>query len=207
MLFVSCGPDAPGETADGASTTSTATTGSDASVPTTSDSLTTSADATTTADTTGDDSTTTEDVLPVPPPALPCEDGTLLVQTADHTPSGLEWCPGDSIHRYAAASCNGGGACQVDDDCGADRACLCLSDFDGLPDETTCIPARCHTDADCPGDQQCGLDPSICGWYVTPGLVCRSPADECAGNDECESWCAFDGDVQHWLCGDSWFCE
>ena len=211
ILFSSCGPDTPGETVDGASTVSagfTATTGSDTSALTTSDSLTTSANATTTTSTTGDGSTTTEDAPPVPPPAAPCDRGSLLVQTADYTtPSGLEWCPGDSIHRYAAAACKGGGACQVDNDCGADRACLCLSDFDRWPDETMCIPALCRIDADCPGDQQCGLNPSICGWSITPSLVCRSPADECVGNEECEFWCAFDGNAQHWLCGDYKFCE
>lgn len=155
-----------------------------------------------------------EDIEQVPAaePDEPCEGGGLLhLWDDENVLAGLEWCPVDAIHRYAPVVCPCGGECRTDEDCGPGRACLCDSLYGshGYVTEGGCVPADCRTDSDCPAGFECGLSPGECGWGWFLELHCRTPADQCVGNSDCENFkdCRFDPMVMAWGCITPWSCE
>ncbi|PCC73671.1 hypothetical protein SAMN02745121_08671 [Nannocystis exedens] len=212
------------ETATGdGSTTQTAETATEASTSPATDGVTTGGGVTQASEAeTGDGTASTtasetgevcEDIEAVPAgePDAPCEGGGLLFLWDDEDVlAGLEWCPIDALHRYAAVVCPCGGECRTDDECGVGSACLCASVYDnnGYVSENRCVPADCRTDSDCPAGFECGVSPSMCGWGWNLELHCRTPADTCAGNEDCDGQlCRFDPDTMAWGCTDSWACE
>ena len=76
-------------------------------------------------------------------------------------------------------------ACESDSECKADEACACAqSDTQPPLTHSTCAPARCRTDADCPG-RTCGLSVYNNGCHTEVGLACRQPGDACASHTDC----------------------
>lgn len=235
LALVGCGPGPPGDgsatqamtgtsqESDGVSTTGGATQASatdtedamtqgtgDATTPTTGTDAGETTGSATTGATTGEVCEDLEEV-PAGEPDAPCEGGGLLSLWDDEDAlAGLEWCPNDSVHRYAAVVCPCDGECRTDDDCGAGSACLCKSVYEhnGYVSEHTCVPADCRTDSDCAPGFACGLSPSMCGFGWELELHCRTPADECVGSEDCDNHlCRFDPEVKAWRCADVWNCE
>jgi hypothetical protein len=66
--------------------------------------------------------------------------------------------------------------CETDADCAAEEVCSCAGVSSDIP---RCIPAGCHTSADC-GGGLCGLDVTTggCG-NVSRRLACLTEASEC----------------------------
>ncbi|MGB1015723.1 MAG: ferritin-like domain-containing protein [Nannocystaceae bacterium] len=82
-------------------------------------------------------------------------------------------------------------ACESDNDCGADEACLCtgaVSYRDGKKDTRLprCVPAECRTDTDCGAAGECGaaIYNNGCSEQVT--LACREEGDACRNHSECK---------------------
>jgi hypothetical protein len=164
---------------------------------------------------------------------LHCDGGVDMTQPspdgAGEIPTGIEWCPDGSRHRYAAvpctndsfdappctdegfdcSSCADGQACiAVDDDFPCACITPCASDADCADGEscwcestgiTRCIPSECRTDADC-GSTECGVSTNDCN--VENRLACRTADDECHGNLDC----AEDGYAYCVFLGDAWGC-
>jgi hypothetical protein len=94
-------------------------------------------------------------------------------------------------------SCRCNYGCSQDADCGAGLACYC----DGI--RSSCIPATCRTDSDCPTDQPCGLNQRVgaCG-EVSRSLSCATPQDECRIDSQCLDCqqCLRVDDADRWYC-------
>jgi Cys-rich repeat protein len=88
--------------------------------------------------------------------------------------------------------------CRTDADCPEGQLCRCAGPE--LGPATTCIPAACSEDADCPGEL-CGATADVCA----EGLVsaaCTTPMDECDGDSDCGfEPCIFE--VNKWVCNNS----
>ena len=97
-------------------------------------------------------------------------------------------------------SCHYG--CAQDSDCPAGQACRCSGPE--LGSVTACIPAACHSDADCDGGL-CGMSSYACG-DGGASLDCTTSLDTCAKDSDCElGACAFVSfeDPPKWACDDS----
>jgi hypothetical protein len=103
--------------------------------------------------------------------------------------------------------------CTSDDDCPADRACLCRSAVYGDNGNTTpivshtgCWSASCRTAADCEADEECAMATYSCG---TPRLACRGPSDACQDDLDCVtgSNCTPTLNGNSWLCLDNSSCQ
>lgn len=107
--------------------------------------------------------------------------------------------------------------CTTDSDCGDGNACICASRWaEGHRNESgpfgsydPCVPAQCHTDADC-GDLRCGV--SIGGCWQVEGLYCHTPEDVCEGHQDCRDLdlgnrCAYSPEEKRWTCVDFFNCE
>jgi len=108
--------------------------------------------------------------------------------------------------------------CLTDSDCPADAACLCNGalpaegggTYDYVP-SSECVPAACHTDADC-APFLCAVSPGICGYGDVHGLFCHTPEDECVGDQDCfdkqlGNLCMFEAAEKRWTCTEMAFCE
>ncbi len=81
-------------------------------------------------------------------------------------------------------------ACESDNDCEANQACLCtgaLSLKSGHADDRLprCVPASCRTDADC-GSGECGAAIYFNGCSENATLACRGEGDSCRSHDSCD---------------------
>ncbi|WP_434426699.1 ferritin-like domain-containing protein [Nannocystis pusilla] len=90
-------------------------------------------------------------------------------------------------------------SCSTDADCRSDEACVCDHAF--ADDHSRCVPALCRTDDDCP-EGSCGFSSWFDGCRLESFLACRSPADTCLRDGDCETGqdCAYDPDAGHWRC-------
>jgi hypothetical protein len=76
---------------------------------------------------------------------------------------------------------------------------------------SVCIPANCHTDADCGSKGYCSPSVSfMCGAnFGTQGWYCHTCADTCVEDADCPAdpskgpghYCAYDPTQGHWACG------
>jgi len=83
------------------------------------------------------------------------------------------------LHGFCSyGSCKYG--CVVDDECGSDAACFCG------PAIGVCIPAGCHSNADCPPDFPCTAFQAP-GFATPDALTCQSAADDCVTDAQCNS--------------------
>lgn len=73
-------------------------------------------------------------------------------------------------------------ACETDDECKPDQACVC-KDHTG-EGHSVCAEATCRRDADC-ASGKCGVSAFNNGCYTVVSLTCRSPADTCASDADC----------------------
>jgi hypothetical protein len=74
--------------------------------------------------------------------------------------------------------------CQVDAECGSDRACVCgaYSPESAIQNRSRCLPAQCEGASDCP-EGPCALSLDEC---LTPtGLYCHASSDLCTSNEDC----------------------
>lgn len=97
--------------------------------------------------------------------------------------------------------CNCAYACASDDDCTSSSVCVPPGVLPGLPDWPTCQPAgECATNSDCGECGECGLGAydDGCEWFHTTG--CRTPADECVADDQCEGGNCYPDFEGAWLC-------
>jgi hypothetical protein len=92
--------------------------------------------------------------------------------------------------------------CLVDSDCPSNQLCVCGNMLrGGLGSE--CVPAACHTDADCGAGNYCVVSPGYCGditgYYCTSNRdTCVDPTRDCAacgGNS-----CVYTPQVGHFTC-------
>lgn len=159
-----------------------------------------------------------------------CADGAMhraeaLATDADHTESACPYTEADAdtyeVYCVTDAECvdaaygacvaksfgeGPGGcgcsyACTTDADCGADEACVPDGLVEGVLMHSTCAPASCRTDADCPGGE-CGLSlfNNGCAWGAV--LACRSEEDACRTDADCDApeACALTGGAETWAC-------
>lgn len=81
--------------------------------------------------------------------------------------------------------------CATDDDCPADRACLCRSAviLDGSPSPivgyTACWPADCREDSECGSDGRCALPNPLTVCSFDHRLACRGPGSGCLSDATC----------------------
>ncbi|MBK6922864.1 MAG: ferritin-like domain-containing protein [Deltaproteobacteria bacterium] len=85
----------------------------------------------------------------------------------------------ESPHGYCNTEFFDGGCscsygCESDADCGEDQACICAGN------QSQCVPAYCHTDADC-GDYLCQ--------YYGGVLACQGAFDTCRDGSTCAGDC------------------
>ncbi|PCC74341.1 hypothetical protein SAMN02745121_04442 [Nannocystis exedens] len=97
------------------------------------------------------------------------------------------------------SSCACDYSCRTDADCRSDEACVCDHAF--ADDHSRCVPALCRVDADCP-EGGCVFSSWFDGCRLESFLACRSPADTCRRDGDCDvdQTCAYDPDVGHWRC-------
>lgn len=131
-----------------------------------------------------------------PASAVGCVDDQRLVRPFNRVDVvGDDLCPSTTSHEASPA-------CKANSDCPSGTVCLCpLGAFENvlysLADEATCIPAQCTSGKDCNGNS-CGLSTDEYG--IPDGLYCRSRADDCGSDDDCEpgAMCNHNGD--RWAC-------
>ncbi len=97
--------------------------------------------------------------------------------------------------------------CGSDDDCGDDE--ICLSPDASAFSYPECIPATCSVDADCPSGE-CGVASARDGDHRTAAARCRSDADECHGEDECDNsatgtLCMDNSQEERFACRNYWY--
>lgn len=154
-------------------------------------------------------------------PLSPCEDPESIAQPGNAGPSGFVQCADGRVVREEALDCtsplapgncqqnNELDACQTDDDCGPNGACIemssgpgpycgcvsaCVRDADcgegfvcACPGGTgSCIPASCTTNADC-GDGLCRYATHRTSCDGSPRLQCTSAADTCVFDEQCSA--------------------
>lgn len=95
------------------------------------------------------------------------------------------WDSGDSGDSGDSCGCTY--ACATDADCGVGEACLAGS-HDAGHDAPTCVPAACTTASDC-ASGSCGVAHWYDGCSWTSSLQCRTEADTCASDDDCQDGC------------------
>ena len=138
----------------------------------------------------------TETVACSPSLEVPPEDDGCLTDCTEHGGQGVcRRIGGEPFCHYE---------CSADADCGDEGACICA--FDGMHSFNQCVRAQCTTGADCPSGE-CGLS-RFCG--LVSRLVCRTPADECSGDEQCsgseaEPHCTYYGSSESFRC-DPWVC-
>lgn len=122
---------------------------------------------------------------PPDPVGCPPIDG-IYTDCQAHADCGSDWCVASS---YFGCFCMAD-ECDVDDDCGPNRACVCGGT--GVADVDHCQPAECRVDSDCasglclPSRISCGGadEASYYRWYcATDQDTCRSD-EVCTGEDE-----------------------
>jgi hypothetical protein len=102
------------------------------------------------------------------------------------------------------------------DQCTTDASCTDPSDVCSCEGQTSgegnfgslCIPANCHTDADCGSSGFCspsGMTGCGNGFGGTTGWYCHTCADTCVDDSDCASMgmqgaCTLDPTVGHWAC-------
>ncbi len=110
--------------------------------------------------------------------------------------------------------------CTKDSDCHDDELCPCQTHYvEGntsiLATAAQCVPADCHTNADCPGGE-CAADPERCncgGGVGIKGFHCRYPEAECGGADDCKNGsgcgdaCTYNETNKYWLCTGTYDCD
>jgi hypothetical protein len=91
-----------------------------------------------------------------------------------------------------AVSCNCGGECAADSDCGKGEICPCDAPF------PVCRPVLCSSDADCEGSRLCVE--SVVDQCRGLTFACQSELDECLTDLDCadQSQCVFSTD--HRVC-------
>ncbi|MFZ5477771.1 MAG: ferritin-like domain-containing protein [Myxococcota bacterium] len=109
--------------------------------------------------------------------------------------TGTTW---DEEYRTITA-CSCAYACTTDADCEGDAACVPPGVVETGFDYPVCRSARCETDADC-ASEECGLTSYFdgCGWDVD--LSCRTDADACRVDADCEAGASCAG-------GEAYGCE
>jgi hypothetical protein len=75
--------------------------------------------------------------------------------------------------------------CLDDSECGAGEACMCPDVAGRGPSAAQCAPAQCKVDADCPSGE-CGATYHFNGCYHDLSLQCRTSADACRSDAQCD---------------------
>ncbi len=90
--------------------------------------------------------------------------------------------------------------CMADADCGAGKVCDCR-------DGHTCLPANCHTDADCGGLGCSPTNATSCGnMGGTVGYYCHTKKDDCIDDGDCKKkgtesgMCVYEPAASRWTC-------
>lgn len=87
-------------------------------------------------------------------------------------------------------------SCATDTDCDPGQLCVGPGVTGGVTAWPVCVAASCETGDDC-ASGECGIESwdDGCGWSVD--LLCRSDADECRSDADCDEACGlgWDGDV------------
>jgi hypothetical protein len=216
------GTGASGLSSGGSSASSTTTT-----------SATTTTSGTSTTTTSGTSTTTTSSGSGGQggcPPQTPGNHRAVATPCSPSTPAtacttDADCMMGDGFGSLIAGKCVASSAGQTCDynQCASDSTCpdptnVCICEGQaGNHDSmfgSECLPANCHTDADCgpngfcspSGSVSCGDAQGYDGWY------CHTCADTCVNTEDCPmqtgmppSSCVYDPTVGHWTCT-SGFC-
>ena len=98
--------------------------------------------------------------------------------------------------------------CATDDECPADRACLCRSAaiqeggvVDTIVYANGCWPATCRSDAECGAGGTCSTTNPLRTCVYTPSLACKPSTATCQTDADCE-----DGYLCEYKGGETWVC-
>lgn len=92
------------------------------------------------------------------------------------------------------SGCNCAYSCATDADCGDGFACVPTGIVTKNEAWSTCVPAACSTDSACESGE-CGVASYDDGCGYNPSLACRTDADECRSDEDCdEAQCAAEDD-------------
>ncbi|MCB9780703.1 MAG: ferritin-like domain-containing protein [Alphaproteobacteria bacterium] len=124
---------------------------------------------------------------------------------ADCTDGANGTCSSGSYYDYefygTVTTCGCVYSCSSDADCGSGQVCLANGAGGSATTHNTCVTASCTTGADCATDA-CGVSTYFdgCGWDVQ--LACRTEADECRADSDCDEDCGLASwsDVDEWTC-------
>jgi hypothetical protein len=96
-------------------------------------------------------------------------------------------------------------SCATDADCKTGEACVCGEALGG-DHHSMCVTARCQQDSDC-ASGICGLSVHNNGCFETRILACRTAADTCKRDADCDKTqvCAHDPNTSTWTC-QGWTC-
>jgi hypothetical protein len=127
---------------------------------------------------------------------------------------GVSAHPPAEVHRALAGPCaptsgdiNGQDECTTDAECKG-GVCSCAPatrEWSG-GSRNVCVPANCHTDADCGDKGACSPTVNDCGsFYGVQGYYCHTAADACTVDAECvqgsnQGACYYAPEVGHWTC-------
>lgn len=91
-------------------------------------------------------------------------------------------------------------SCATDSDCKADEVCVCGEALGGSH-HSMCVTALCKQDSDC-ASGTCGVSVQHNGCSETRVLACRTTADTCTRNADCNApeTCAYDSHTAKWTC-------
>lgn len=113
---------------------------------------------------------------------------------ADCTASPYGACLHTEIKGGFGDACTCTYSCAKDADCDDDELCVGAGVVDGVTRWPSCVPASCSVSDDCPSSE-CGIEAwhDGCSWNVD--IACRSDADECRSDADCDDSCgqAYDG--------------
>lgn len=90
--------------------------------------------------------------------------------------------------------------CASDAECGAGKACDCSGSGNA------CVPANCHTDADCGGLGCSPTQGESCGNMMgVAGLYCHTKKDDCIDDVDCkkkdaDGMCVYSPAASRWTC-------
>jgi hypothetical protein len=106
---------------------------------------------------------------------------------AECTSGDYGHCISGTSFELGETTCTCAYGCTTDADCGADSACIPMGIVETGVSWSTCAPAACLSNDDCAPSEECGLSSYYDGCFWVVQLSCRSEADGCRTDADCDS--------------------